>query len=625
MTHYYCSTFSKSYAYKGLLLYQSLLRWDKDFHFFIFCLHDEVKELYEQMNLINATIIPLSAVELEDSQLQEVKAARSDKEYIWTSKASVILYTLNHFQHIDHIVWLDGDTFFYSDPEPIFNEWNEHSIMLTEERWRKAEMHKINQYGRYNTGFMGFKRDMHSVKSLEWLRNKLIEWCYDKHENGLWSDQLYINDWLERFRNVGVIKNIGVNLNLYIVQRCKVNKINDEIYIDGQKLIFYHSYGFRYFDGNEFDLCSYMINLSDNVIRWIYLPYMNACKDMVKQINSIKNNFYIENRPVKEFIRNYYNLKLHQESDKDCHHLCTVITKNYLVQGLALYNSLNRHTGKFHLWICCVDDTAFEILGKMNLKNATLISLKNIQNETLAKIEKRRKIHEFCWTLKSVFVSYLMANNYALSSIIYIDADLFFFEDIKAIFEEWKTKSVYLTKLWLGPNWTKRVGLYSGGLIGFRRDKDGAKCLRWWKRKCIQWCYDVYKDNRWSDQKYLDYFPMISPNIKISENLGMNAGPWSIRKRSKVYIADGTIFFRGCQLICYHFSGFRVFNDKELDLCNRKKLPENIQVIYSKYIEEIARIISEIKKTDEKFMNKISSPINQKLFNYYAVDVNLSK
>lgn len=598
MTHYYCSTFSKSYAYKGLLLYQSLVHWDKDFHFFIYCLQDEVKELYEQMNLENATIIPLSAIELEDSQLQEIKETRSDKEYIWTSKAAVMLYTLNHFQHADHIVWLDGDTFFYSDPAPIFDEWNGYSIMLTEERWREAEMYKIDQYGRYNTGFMGFKRDVNSFESLHWLRNKLIEWCYDKHENGLWSDQVYINDWLDRFPSVGVIKNIGINLNPYIVQGCTVSNVDENIYIDGQKLVFYHSYAFKYYDGNEFDLCSFKLYLSDDVIRWIYLPYIYACKDTIQQINRLKNNFYIERKPIKENIKNYYNLKL-QESAKDCCHLCTVITKNDLVQGLALYNSLSSHSDRFHLWICCVDAMSYEILSKMNLKNATLITLKNMWSGKLAPIRKRRRLLEFCRTIKPVFINYLIANNIALSAIMYIDADLFFFEDIKTVFEEWKAKSIYLTKSWLGPKQTEKKGLYSGGLIGFKRDHDGVNCLKWWKSKCIKWFYDEYKEDRWADQKYLEDFPTLCPNSKISENRGMNAGPGSIRKRSKVYTADGSIFFEGYQLICYHFSGFRVFNDQELELYNRKRLPENMQMIYAKYIEEIARVISEIGEIGE--------------------------
>ena len=288
MTHYYCSIFSQDYAYKGLLLHNSLLRWDKDFHFFMFCLHDKAKELYEQMNLINATIIPFYAVEKEDCQLQAVKATRSDKEYIWTSKATVMLYILKHFQQTDHIVWLDGDTFFYSNPEPIFQEWGQYSIMLTEERWKKVD---IEQFGRYNTGFMGFKRDEQAIQCLNWFRNSLIKWCYDKHENNLWSDQVYVNDWLERFNNVGVIKNMGINVTPYMIMGRKITRGNNDLYVNGEKLIMYHAYGFRYYNGNEFDLCSYLLPLSDEVLKWIYLPYIRDCNYIMGKIRKVDKDF----------------------------------------------------------------------------------------------------------------------------------------------------------------------------------------------------------------------------------------------------------------------------------------------------------------------------------------------
>ncbi|KUO49058.1 MAG: hypothetical protein APF76_10550 [Desulfitibacter sp. BRH_c19] len=620
MKHYYCSTFSKDYVYKGLLLYNSLLKCDEDFQFFMICLHDDVKVLLEKMNLEKATPIALSDIEKVDKELLKVKNSRNDKEYIWTSKASTMLYILGNY-NADHIVWLDGDTYFYSSPNPIFREWDNYSVLLTKEKWKVVSSNGNESNGIYNTGFIGFKNDKQGLRCLRWFRKKLIEWCYDEVENGLWSDQFYANDWTNKFKNIGVIKNIGVNLTPAIVRKSKVEKINNEIYVNNQRLIFYHSYGFRYFNGNEFDLCSYIMNLSDDVIKWIYLPYIYASKEIVKQINNIYPNFYNEDRPKNNFIRNYFNLKLNEENTKNCYQLCTVITKDYLVQGLVLYNSLKRYTAKFHLWICCADNIAYELLNKINLENVTIISLENIKNEKLIKIEKQRKIHEFCWTLKAPFISFLMKNNYNLKSILYVDADLFFLKDIKTIYEEWGNQSIYLTQLWLSPKPERRKGKYSAGLIGFKRDKHGKKCLDWWRRNCLRWCYDKYEKNRWSDQKYLDHLPSMTSRIKVSENKGINTGPWSIKKGHKLYADNNGIFFNEYPLICYHFSGLRIFNEKEYELCNRRKLPEESHFIYAIYIEELAKIIKEIKKIDKKFINIISSsPNNNKLYNHFTLN-----
>ncbi len=602
MTHYYCSTFSKNYAYRGLLLYNSLLKWDQDFHFFMFCLDNEVKRLYGQMNLKNATILSLSDVERDDHQLVAVKKTRNDKEYAWTSKASIMLFVFKHFPQADHIVWLDGDTFFYSGPSPIFAEWGQYSIMLTEERWRKNEKPKIKLFGRYNTGFMGFKRDKHSLQCLDWFRKKLIKWCYDKHEHNLWSDQVYVNDWRDRFANVGVIKNMGVNVTPYIITGTETTKDDGYVLVNGERLIFFHHYGFRYYDGNEFDLCIYSMPFSDNVITWVYLPYIKACNQVMEQIRKVDKDFYTPSRPKAELISNYFNLAANEKKDASLPHICTLLSKDYLLQGLALYYSLQRHTKQFRFWVLCVDDTAYELLDKMKLPKVTLVSLKNIKNKKLAKVEKQRKLNEFCWTLKAPFIEYLLKNNYNLESILYVDADIFFFKDATKIFEEWGSYSVFITKMWLGPKWSKKVGRYSAGLIGFKRDKIGMKCLYSWRQKCLKWCYDIREFGLWTDQKYLDEWPRRFHGVRISENIGINSGPWNIKRDFKVFSKGDGIWFDDTEVVCYHFSGFEIINKEKYEPCNRKKLPAKTEIIYSLYAGEMQKIIAQLKSVDNSFI-----------------------
>ncbi len=615
MKHYYCSLFSREYAYKGVLLYNSLLQHDKDFHFFIVCMDEEAKLLFENMNMERATLISIFDIEKSDPELLEVKDTRNDKEYCWTAKGSILLYILIRFLDIDHIVHVDGDTCFYSDPKPIFDEWSSHSIMLTGERWREGQKNYTEKYGKYNAGFMGFKRDKEALRCLRYYRQKLIKWCYDKHENGLWSDQLHMNDWAQRFENVIVLKNLGVNINPYIIKGCRVRKHGSDIYINGHKLILYHSYGFKYLNSNEYELCSYGLSFSDDVIRLIYLPYIYACRVTVKRINELLNGFYKEERP-NSLVRNYFNIRVNEEQSKDCVHLCTVTSKAYIVQCLALYNSLKETSDKFHLWICPVDDTAYKLLEKMNLENATVINLNCIKTNRLSTIKQERKVHEFCWTVKSVFTRFVVKNNYSLSSIFFIDADLFFFEDIKTITEEWGDKSIFLTKLWLNSYWTGKVGRFSAGLIGFKRDEEGMKCLSWWRRRCLNWCFDIYEEHRWSDQKYLNQFPDMCSSIKITDNWGINAGPWNLRKARSVIKYNSSIYFTGYKLICYHFSGFRVYRDGKMELCNRRRLPKNALPIYSLYVDRINKVLSQIREVDPHFIdNALPSSSSQQLIN----------
>jgi len=98
MRHFYTAVFSKEYAYKGVILYNSLLKWDKDFVFFMVCLDDVVKTLLKKMKLKNVTLISINDVEAADSDLKIVKQHRNDKEYAWTVKASIMLFIFNDFR-----------------------------------------------------------------------------------------------------------------------------------------------------------------------------------------------------------------------------------------------------------------------------------------------------------------------------------------------------------------------------------------------------------------------------------------------------------------------------------------------------------------------------------------------
>jgi len=45
---------------------------------------------------------------------------------------------------------------------------------------------------------------------LNYFRKQCIEWCYNRSENGRYGDQLYMNDWPDKYEKVGIISNIGI-------------------------------------------------------------------------------------------------------------------------------------------------------------------------------------------------------------------------------------------------------------------------------------------------------------------------------------------------------------------------------------------------------------------------------
>lgn len=124
------------------------------------------------------------------------------------------------------------------------------------------------------------------------------------------------------------------------------------------------------------------------------------------------------------------------------YNVCTNFYSNYLYKGLALYISLENTSTDFCLWILCMDDTTYEILSLMNLKYAKLIKLEGVETPELLKIKKLRTKAEYSWTLKSSFMSYLFRKFNDIPSLFYLDADIFFFKDIKKVYEEADGKSI---------------------------------------------------------------------------------------------------------------------------------------------------------------------------------------
>lgn len=273
------------------MLYNSLNKYDTDFQFFFICQSKDAKSLLELMRLEKAVILDIEQVEKQDSELAIVKATRNNKEYSWTSKGSILLYLFNNYPELDHLLWLDSDIIFYSSPEPIFNQLNNCSVLLTKERFPEKYMDLNNIYGIFNTGLMGFKKNANSLKYLQTFRWKCIDWCYDRVEPGKWSDQMYINYWPWLYQDIKVIEDIGINVTGWNVQEKSVHKIDNEIYINSNKLIFFHFSGFRYNNYNEYDLCCY-IHLPKDAIRLIYIPYVTAYRKTIQTVNSYINHFY---------------------------------------------------------------------------------------------------------------------------------------------------------------------------------------------------------------------------------------------------------------------------------------------------------------------------------------------
>ncbi|AGK97903.1 hypothetical protein [Clostridium pasteurianum] len=310
MEHNYCTIFSRDSLYKGLILYDSLIKYDKSFCLFAICLEEDIRALLVSMNLPNMAVIGMSNIENEDYELAMARYNRNLKEFAWTAKAPMILYIFKYYPDIPSLIYIDGDTKFFSSPLPIFQEFSNYSVMLTRERFYipdKDNMYRL--YGSYNGGFLAFKRDHNAIEALQWFRKKCLQWCYNRSENGLYGDQIYLDSLPKMFKNVVVTENIGINATAWHSHASIIDKQNDVVRINNVPIIFYHYSGLVYYNLYQFELCFY-IDLPQNLINLIYVPYLMELRQKIWYVEQFRANFYNSTIKIVQngFYRNYYQL-----------------------------------------------------------------------------------------------------------------------------------------------------------------------------------------------------------------------------------------------------------------------------------------------------------------------------
>ena len=88
---------------------------------------------------------------------------------------------------------------------------------------------------------------------------------------------------------------------------------------------------------------------------------------------------------------------------------CTLFDSNYLDKGLVMCDSLEQLNVSYKIYILTMDDLCYDILKKINCKNAELIKLHDfVDDEDLYEIYNTRHRNEFCWTCSSHLIHYVL-------------------------------------------------------------------------------------------------------------------------------------------------------------------------------------------------------------------------
>ncbi len=294
--HHFCTLFDSNYLSRGLAMYRSLLRHCPSFHLYIFAFDDQAFRLLTTLNLQHITVISLA--DFEDDELLRIKPTRSRGEYCWTCTSSTVHYCLKNF-NIPRCTYIDADLLFYADPGLLLDEMGQQSVLITEHRYTPKYDQSLTN-GIYCVQFIAFRNDADGMTALTWWRERCIEWCYNRLEDGKFGDQKYLDDWMERFRGVHVLRHLGGGVAPWNVQQYKLDPAGDGYQVTDTAgstypLVFFHFHWVRFLAGNQVDLGCY--DLSNASVDSIYNKYLGSLLAINREL---KQQFGFVVEPARE-------------------------------------------------------------------------------------------------------------------------------------------------------------------------------------------------------------------------------------------------------------------------------------------------------------------------------------
>lgn len=274
---HFCTYFDTNYFVRGLALYESLHRHCPTFTLWVLCLDRESLEQLQQRALPHVELISLDDLERETEGLADARANRSIVEYYFTCSPALPLFILNTEARVELITYLDSDLYFYSDPEPVFEQLGSGSVGIVRHRVGPL-LAFVEQYGIFNVGWISFRRDAAGMECLSWWRDRCLEWCYQRLENQRYADQKYLDEFPHRFRNVVTLEHKGANLAPWNIGNYHIRSTGGRVMVDDQALVCFHFHGFTQITRLSFTtgLGIYKVRTRHSVLRMIFEPYIKT-------------------------------------------------------------------------------------------------------------------------------------------------------------------------------------------------------------------------------------------------------------------------------------------------------------------------------------------------------------
>ena len=278
--------------------------------------------------------------------------------------------------------------------------------------------------------------------------------------------------------------------------------------------------------------------------------------------------------------------------------LCTLFNINYIDKGLTLYESLEKVSKDFELYVLAMDDECYHILKDLNYNYLRPISLDKFENEQLKIAKSNRPFSEYCWTCSSSLLKYIF-ETFNPDNCTYVDADMYFYADPKILVEEMYERNCTVLVVghrfsWYEKELSKIVGRYCVEFNTFSNEPRALALLHKWYSQCLEACYRRNDGIHYGDQMYIDKWCDDYDFVCETQNFGAGVAPWNIQqyKLQKSSLNEIKIRCRSkiFNLVFYHFENLQYIDKKHVYVNTYYSwgVDDNlVKLLYKPYLESI--------------------------------------
>lgn len=234
MKNIFATYFDKNFIVRFVALHTSMEQHCKPYKLYVLALCQEAWWFLEKAQLPNVVGVPLSAVLTKN--LAAVEPMRGRDVFIWTTTSHWIQYLLQTITE-PHVCFIDCDSWWWSKPDPVWEEIGDSEIAITPHRFSPVVRHYVNN-GIFNAGFIYMRRTSNALACI-------AEWCEAalRWDRGLCSSQEELNSWPEKYGAYSV-QHPGLNLSVWNqLGQYHYHQDGGTIFVDGYPLIWYHYHG----------------------------------------------------------------------------------------------------------------------------------------------------------------------------------------------------------------------------------------------------------------------------------------------------------------------------------------------------------------------------------------------